>query len=322
MPNPLLSLLYTNKEQFISGQALANELGVTRAAVWKAIKALRADGYSIESSKAKGYRLISVPDLLTEREVPLGLMTERLGRNIVYFDSTDSTNTQAARLAHDGAPEGTLVIAETQTAGRGRLGRKWESPPGVNLYFTLILRPNIPPTDAPMITLASAVALVKATRALYNLPAAIKWPNDMLIDFKKCAGILTEMSAEPDRVRHVILGIGVDVNMERESFPEEIREISTSIYLSRKEKANRAELLRQFLFEMESIYAYICSNQKDKVLSEWRGLSCTLGKRVIVKGLWGECAGTARDIDGSGSLLIEKDGGEVVTVMSGDLLFI
>ena len=293
---------------------------MTRAAVWKAIEALRADGYYIESSKAKGYRLISVPDLLTEREVPLGLMTERLGRNIVYFDSTDSTNTQAARLAHDGAPEGTLVIAETQTAGRGRLGRKWESPPGVNLYFTLILRPNIPPTDAPMITLAAAVALIKATRALYNLPAAIKWPNDMLIDFKKCAGILTEMSAEPERVRHVILGIGVDVNMERESFPEEIREISTSIWLEQREKANRAELLRRFLFEMESMYAYICSNQKEKVFEGvWRGLSCTLGRRVTVKGLWGECAGVARDIDGSGSLLIENDGGEVMTVTSGDI---
>jgi BirA family biotin operon repressor/biotin-[acetyl-CoA-carboxylase] ligase len=321
MPNTLLSLLYTNKEYFISGQALADGLGVTRAAVWKAIEVLRADGYSIESTKAKGYRLVSVPDLLTEREVPLGLMTERLGRNIVYFNSTDSTNTQAARLAHDGAPEGTLVIAETQTAGRGRLGRKWESPPGVNLYFTLILRPNIPPADAPMITLAAAVALIKATRSLYNLPAAIKWPNDMLIDFKKCAGILTEMSAEPERVRHVILGIGVDVNMERESFPEEIRDISTSIRLEKGMRANRAELLRQFLMEMESIYAYICSNQKNKVLDEWRGLSCTLGRRVTVKGLWGECSGIARDIDGSGSLLIEKDGGEVVTVMSGDLFF-
>jgi BirA family transcriptional regulator, biotin operon repressor / biotin---[acetyl-CoA-carboxylase] ligase len=321
MPSPLLSTLYTNKEQFISGQALADGLGVTRAAVWKAVESLRADGYAIESSKAKGYRLVSVPDLLTEREIPLGLMTERLGRNIVYFDSTDSTNTQAARLAHDGAPEGTLVIAETQTAGRGRLGRKWESPPGVNLYFTLILRPDIPPSDAPMITLAAAVALIKATRALFNLPAAIKWPNDMLIDFKKCAGILTEMSAEPERVRHVILGIGVDVNMERESFPEEIRDISTSIRLEKGEKADRAELLRQFLTEMESIYAYICSNQKEKVLDEWRGLSCTLGRRVTVKGLWGECAGIARDIDGSGSLLIEKDGGEVVTVMSGDLYF-
>ncbi len=315
----LLDILYTNKKQFISGQAIANELGVTRAAVWKAIDALRADGYAIESSKAKGYKLMDVPDLLTEREISLGLDTKVLGRNVVYFDSTDSTNTQASRLAADGAPEGTLVIAEHQTAGRGRLGRKWESPSGVNLYFTLILRPKIPPTDAPMITLAAAVALTKAVRALYALPAAIKWPNDMLLDFRKCAGILTEMNAEPERIRHVTLGVGVDVNMSRDAFPEEIRDISTSIYIERGEKAGRAELLRRFLSEMEAVYGNIVSKEKEIVLDAWRSLSCTLGWGEPVWGLWGARAGIARDIDGSGSLVIEKDDGALENIISGDL---
>ncbi len=260
-------------------------------------------------------------DRVTERGILPGLATGRLGRRIIYFDSTDSTNARASKLASEGAPEGTLVIAEHQTAGRGRLGRKWESPPGVNLYFTLILRPEIPPAAAPMITLAAAAALTKAVRALYNLPAAIKWPNDMLIGFKKAAGILTEMNAEPGRVRHVLLGVGVDVNMTREMFPEEIRDISTSIYIARGEKANRAELLRRFLFEMETLYDNIVSGRKEVVLDAWRSLSCTLGRRVTVKGLWGERTGTATDIDGSGGLVIEDDGGKRETVISGDLFF-
>ncbi len=260
-------------------------------------------------------------DSVSEREILSGLETEFLGRHIVHFDSTDSTNTQALRLAGEGAPEGTLVIAESQTAGRGRLGRKWESPPGVNLYFTLILRPDIPPADAPMITLAAAAALTKSVRALYKLPAAIKWPNDMLIDFKKCAGILTEMNAEPGRIRHVLLGVGVDVNMTEDMFPEEIRKISTSIYLSRGERADRAGLLQRFLFEMEGLYGNIVSGRKEIVLDAWRNLSCTLGRRVTVRGLWGERTGTAMDIDASGSLVIEDDGGELDKVMSGDLYF-
>ncbi len=264
---------------------------------------------------------LETSDRVTEREVLLGLTTECLGRNIAYFYSTDSTNTQAARLAGGGAPEGTLVIAESQTAGRGRLGRKWESPPGVNLYFTLILRPEIPPANAPMITLAAGAALAKAVRALYNLPAAIKWPNDMLIEFKKCAGILTEMNAEASRIRHVLLGVGVDVNMTEDMFPEEIRDISTSIYIARGEKANRAELLRRFLSEMEALYDNIVSGEKEIVLDAWRSLSCTLGRRVTVKGLWGERTGTATDIDASGGLVIEDGGGKRETVISGDLFF-
>ena len=258
---------------------------------------------------------------VTEREISPGLTTKSLGRNIVYFDSTDSTNTQAERLAGEGAPEGTLVIAESQTAGRGRLGRKWESPPGVNLYFTLILRPEIPPAAAPMITLAAGAALAKSVRALYDLPAAIKWPNDMLIGFKKCAGILTEMKAESGRVRHVLLGVGVDVNMTKDMFPEEIRKISTSIYLSRGERADRAGLLRRFLMEMEGLYGNIVSGEKEVVLDAWRDLSCTLGRRVTVKGLWGERTGTAVDIDASGGLVIREDNGEAGTVVSGDLYF-
>ncbi len=260
-------------------------------------------------------------DLLTEREILPGLATDRLGRNIVYFDSTDSTNAQAARLAGEGAPEGTLTIAESQTAGRGRLGRKWESPPGVNLYFTLILRPEIPPAAAPMITLAAGAALAKSVRALYGLPAAVKWPNDALLHSRKFAGVLTEMNAGASRIRHVLLGVGVDVNMTEDMFPEEIRDISTSIYISRGEKADRAELLRLFLSEMETLYDNIVSGRREIILDAWRSLSCTLGRRVTVKGLWGEKTGTATDIDASGGLVIRGDDGEAGTVVSGDLFF-
>lgn len=318
----ILSFLYTHKDTYTSGQAMADGLGVTRAAVWKSIEALRASGYVIESAAAKGYKLISIPDLLTEREITLGLNTRVFGRRVIALDEVDSTNTFASRLAADGEPEGTLVVSESQTAGRGRLGRKWVSPHGVNILMSLILRPQIPPMDAPMTTLLAASALARAIKGLYGLPAAIKWPNDLLINGRKAAGILTEMSAEPDRVRHIILGVGIDVNMKRESFPREIRESSTSIMAELGHKAVRAELLRRFMEELEQSYGLFTSGDRKGILDEWRSHSCTLGKRVRVNTPRGEKAGVAVDIDDNGGLIIDTDGGSRETVTSGDVSFL
>lgn len=324
MPNPtdkILSLLIKQKDGYASGQAMAEKLGVTRAAVWKAIEALREASYGIESVRAKGYRLASVPDILGEREIQLGLKTKVLGRKIIYYPETDSTNTRASRLAAEGEPEGTVVVADSQTAGRGRLGRTWVSPPGVNIYLSLILRPPIPPAEAPLTTLAAAVASAKAVKGLYNIPCGIKWPNDLLINGKKAVGILTEMSAEPDMVRHIVLGIGFDVNMPREAFPPEIREISTSVMLEAGKKANRAELVRRFLEEFEAVYGLLVKGARDKILEKWRQNSVTFGRKVRVVGLKGEKTGIATDITGSGSLILENERGETEEITSGDVWF-
>ncbi|HLB25568.1 MAG TPA: biotin--[acetyl-CoA-carboxylase] ligase, partial [Nitrospirota bacterium] len=270
MINQVLSYLHRHTNDYSSGQAIADRLGVTRAAVWKAVEALRAEGYEIESARAKGYKLVSVPDLLTEREVRPGLKTKTLGRKIYSLGTVDSTNTYAARLAAEGEPEGAVVVSEYQTAGRGRLGRKWVSPPGVNICMSVILRPAIPPSEAPLVTLVAACALTKAVRGLYGLDAAIKWPNDLLLSGRKAAGILTEMSAEPERVRHIILGVGVDVNMPRDAFPGEIRDISTSIMLELGGQTSRAALIRRFLEELEHYYGLLVGGGRAEVLDDWR----------------------------------------------------
>lgn len=315
----VLSLLHENSGAYLSGQSIADGLGVTRAAVWKAIESLRADGYGIVSTPARGYRLESIPDLLGAREITLGLDTTLIGKTVHALSEVNSTNTYASRIAAGDAPDGTVVVADYQSAGRGRLGRRWESPRGVNIYTSIILRPNFPPTEAPFTTLIASIALVAAVRELYNLPAEIKWPNDMLISGKKSAGILTEMSAEPDRVRHIVLGVGVDVNMPASGFPEEIRGISSSIMLELGHKANRAELMRRFLEELERCYFMLLAGKRSELLDEWRSLTGMLGRRVRVTTLTDTLEGVALDLDPSGFLLIKKDDGSVYTVTSGDV---
>lgn len=325
MSNPadkILSFLIKQKDSYTSGQAMADSLGITRAAIWKAIENLRADGYEIQSVKAKGYRLKGVPDILGEREILPGLKTTVLGKKIIRLTDVDSTNTYAAKLAVDGEPEGTVVIAEHQTAGRGRLGRKWVSPPGMNIHASVILRPKVPPRDAPLVTFVAAVALARTVRELYNLDAGIKWPNDLLINGRKSAGILTEMSAEPELVRHIILGVGLDVNMPRDAFPKEIRDSSTSVMLELGgKKVNRAELLRRLLEELEKSYLMMVDGKRAEILDEWHSLSVTLGRNVKVTSLSGEKTGFARDIDSDGGLILEVDG-RVETLTSGDVGFI
>jgi BirA family biotin operon repressor/biotin-[acetyl-CoA-carboxylase] ligase len=317
----ILSFLIKKKDSFTSGQVMADSLGITRAAIWKAIENLRADGYDIESVKAKGYRLKGVPDIIGEREILPGLKTAILGRKIICLSEVNSTNTYASKLAVDGEPEGTVVVAEHQTAGRGRLGRKWVSPAGVNIYASIILRPKVPPRDAPLLTFVAAVALAHTVRGLYKLDAGIKWPNDLLINGRKAAGILTEMSAEPELVRHIILGVGMDVNMPRDAFPEEIKDLSTSVMLEVGKRLNRAELLRRFLEELEKSYLMMVDGKREEILDEWRSLSITLGRRVKVTSLSGEKVGFARDIDQEGGLILEVDGRNE-TVTSGDVGFI
>ncbi len=315
----ILRHLRSNPEPWTSGQQLSRELAVSRSAIWKHIRSLRRDGYEIESSPRKGYRLTAVSPRLLPGEIREGLRTRVLGRReIVFFVETDSTNTRAKALAASGAPEGTLVIAEHQTAGRGRKGRTWFSPSGRGMYLSVILRPRISPVQAPRITLIAGIAA--AEMLIDNFPGLdvhIKWPNDILVGGKKVAGILTEISSDMDEVGFVVSGMGLNVNAR--SFPRDIKAIATSIALETGKPSARAPLVRGFLEAYEQWYDAFLTNGADPVLKRWKSLSRTLGSRVLVDGTGGRITGIAKDIDQDGSLLVEDDQGTVVPIFSGDV---
>ena len=219
----ILGLLVDGGPDYVSGEALSGKLGLSRTAVWKVVNALRRHGYRIEAVPSRGYRLLEAPDRLTALEVLPLLETHDLGRTLHAFETVDSTNVVAFRLAVEGAEHGELVVAETQTNGRGRRGRRWSSPGHLNLYCSFVLRPELPPQRAPELTLLTAVAVAESLRAA-GVPADIKWPNDLLVAGRKVAGILTELSADLDRIHFVVVGIGINLNAGREDFPPELAE--------------------------------------------------------------------------------------------------
>ena len=307
-----------SKTGFVSGEELAKKLNFSRTAVWKHIKTLRQNGYSIEAIPSKGYRLTCVPDVILPDDVRKGLKTSVIGRKLHLLPETGSTNTLAASMAREGADEGTVVIAELQTGGKGRLGRTWTSPPG-NLYLSVVLRPDIPPYKAPLITLMGAVAVASTIREQLKLRAGIKWPNDIYFAGKKMGGILTEMSAEPDRIHHVVLGIGIDVNMDLNELPAEIRRMSTTLAVETGGKIDRTALLRQLLSELDRWYAKFLENETS-VLAEWRKLDITLGSRVSVAfGPGAVMEGIADDLDQEGRLVLRLKDGTLRTVAAGDV---
>lgn len=240
-------------DDYISGQELCNRFGVSRTAVWKAVNQLKEAGYEIEAVQNRGYKLIGIPDRLSKRELESIRKTQWAGCEIFYFPSIDSTNTKASQLAEEGYPTGTLVVAERQESGKGRRGRNWASPEGNGIFMTLILKPEINPNNASMLTLVAALAVSKAITKCTGRPAGIKWPNDIVMNEKKVCGILTEMSAQFDYVNHIVIGIGI--NVHNESFPEELSHMATSLYLESKEHFNRAALIEEILEQFEDYYA-------------------------------------------------------------------
>ena len=301
----------------ISGERLAVQLGLSRAAVWKRIHRLIAQGYAIEGSPRRGYRLLAVPDKLLPEEVLQGLKTRRFTGPVHHFETLGSTNDLAKELAAQGAPEGTLVVAETQTGGRGRLGREWNSPPGVGLYVSLVLRPMLPPMELPQITLTTAVAVVKAVRRVAGLAPGIKWPNDLLINGQKLGGILTEMETESDRIRHVVVGLGLNVN--NPGFPPGLKATATSLALAAGRKFSRVDLLKAWLEEFETLYDRFLNQEFAEILEEWKGAAVTLGRAVTVRQGPREISGQALDVAPDGALLLRTASGEVVRVTSGEI---
>lgn len=310
--------LLRRQEGFLSGEGIGRELSITRAAVWKGIKKLREEGYEIEAVTNRGYRLTNPETMYNKRELEQGLKTKTMGQTIYFYEETDTTNNRARELALEGAPEGTLVVAEKQTAGRGRRGKVWESPLGTGIWMSLVLRPQIAPTEASVLTLLCGLATAEAIEAETGLSAGIKWPNDILINGKKAVGILTEMDCEMSEVHFVIPGIGINVNTA--SFPPEIAEIATSLYLECGKTVSRRRLVHKVLERLEEHYeTFLRTGSFAAMLEDYRKHCITLGKEVHVLGREPFFA-EALDITPEGELLVRRaDNGKEEVVFSGEV---
>jgi len=303
----------------LSGTEISKALGISRSAIWKHIQSLRRAGYQIEAKPARGYRLIAVPAHPTQWEIQAGLGTERFGKDIYVFPEVNSTNVVAFRLALRGAQEGAVVLAESQTRGKGRVGRRWESPAGSNIYLSIILRPKIPPTKIPLITLMAAVACAEAIEETAGFIPTIKWPNDLLVGEKKLGGILTEADMEMDVINFVVVGLGVNCNMTRASFPPSIQDTATSLQEALGEKISRLLLIQAILRNMEQWYTILVQGQGGEIRRRWKELSQIEGKEVAVSFMGAVVKGTALDIDDDGVLLVQEGGGELKRVVAGDV---
>lgn len=303
---------------FVSGEAIAAKLNVSRTAVWKHINELRGSGYIIDSLPKSGYILKESPDLMLPCEIDAAIETKFIGRNVVWRTVLPSTNDLAKKLAADGAADGTVVIAEEQAAGRGRLSRAWYSPRSKGLWFSLILRPDFfLPSDAPKCTLLAAAAVIRAMKKA-DLHAGIKWPNDILYENKKLVGILTEMSAQMDGIDYIVVGIGINVNIGEAEFPAEVEKIATSLSIMKGEKISRIKFFADVLREFENLYLSVKENGFAPILAEWKKYSVTLGSDVEVIGVNERFFGRAEDIDETGALLVKTDSG-LKKVLAGDV---
>ncbi|PKM81393.1 MAG: biotin--[acetyl-CoA-carboxylase] ligase [Firmicutes bacterium HGW-Firmicutes-14] len=319
MKGDIILLLKKRYPEYVSGEEISSLLGVSRTAVWKHIRGLRDQGYRIESRSKVGYRLLESPDRLYEHELSGLLRTELIGKKIVYCESVDSTNNLARTLAQEGSPDGTVVIAEEQTGGRGRMGRSWYSPPGQGIWFTLILRPPVNPADAAKITMVSAVAAARGIREYTGLAAGIKWPNDILLSGRKAVGILTEMNAEIDRVNYLVVGIGININVDRGQVSSELAAALASLEEEAGRHLSRIELLAAILNDLDRLYREFIDGNFSQILIEWRKMSVTLGKLVKVTSLHDTDEGLAFDVDEEGALLLRKKDGSVRRILAGDV---
>ncbi len=315
----ILSFLADGGEDFTSGEILSGKLGLSRTAVWKHVEALRHKGYRIDALPARGYRLVLIPDRLSGLEVGPMLATHDLARTIHYEQQLESTNATAFRLAAEGAPHGEVVIAEAQTSGKGRRGRNWVSPGGLNLYASLILRPDLPPQRAPELTLVAAVALAETLREAGAPEAQIKWPNDVQIAGKKVAGILTELSSDPDRISFVILGVGVNLNSTAADLPEEVASLATSLGEARGAKVPRALFAAALFSRLEEWLDRHADEGFEPIRQAWKTLSSTLGQQVLVKTERSEFRAFAEDIDEAGALVVRREDGTLEKVIAGDV---
>ncbi len=312
----LLSLLRAG--EFVSGEAIAEALGISRAAVGKRVDGLKRRGFVVTAAPRRGYRLDGEPDTLTADVVGARLTTAWLGRTWRHLARVGSTNDEAARWARatPGAPAGAVVVADAQDAGRGRLGRKWHSPPGASLYLSVVLRPPLPPHRVPPLTLAAGVAVAEALLA-FDVTPALKWPNDVQLDGKKVAGILTEMSADLDRVHHLVVGIGVNLNVRE--FPDELAAIATSVALARGAAVARAEFAAALCARLEHWVDTFVADGALPVVAAWKQHARFFGKRVQVTAGRERVEGVAEELEDDGALRLRLDDGRSYRVVAGEV---
>ncbi len=316
----ILGALRGAEEGSVSGADLSQELGISRAAVWARIEELRRLGYEIEASPHHGYRLLNVPDVLHADYLLCLLSGNRvIGRDIRVFKETTSTNDLVEKLARDGVPEGVAVFAESQTKGRGRMGRRWISPAGKGLWFSVLLRPPLRPQAATQLTIMAATALVRAVLDQTGLDPRIKWPNDMLVNGKKVAGVLTELHAELDHIKYVILGIGVDVNLAFGEFPPELRKVATSLKAEAGRAVSRSQLAAAILRELDRDYARLVEHRFSEVADEWEDRCTTVGAQVQIRVGDRVVSGLAESLDDDGALLLRTEHGHLERIIGGDV---
>ena len=319
MRKSILNMLRNNANEYLSGEEISRQLSVSRTAIWKHMQTLKQSGYEIEAHPRQGYRLRSVPDRLLPDEIRDSLQTTMLGQHeIYYFDDIDSTNNEAKKQANLGCHEGAIVLSEAQNNGRGRIARSWFSPFGKGIWLSLILKPPFLPSDAPKCTLLAAVAVTKAIRSITKVQCGIKWPNDILYKGKKIVGILTEMNAEMDAINYIVIGMGINVNIDQDEFPEELRAIATSLSQASGQPIARLTLLQAILAELETEYNKVIQYGFSQMLDEWRQLSVTLGQTVDALGGSRQFSGVAIDIDQDGTLLVQTEE-KIERIIAGDI---
>lgn len=316
----ILKLLQENEGQFVSGERISEEMGITRAAIWKSIDALRKEGYEIESKTKLGYRLLASPDKATAENVGARISTEIVGRSIVYFESIDSTNNYAKQAALQGGEDGLVVIANEQTGGRGRSGRSFQSPPDKGLYLTALLCPKAAPAEVLSVTALAAVAVCNAVERTCGVRPGIKWTNDLILNGKKLTGILTEMGVEGESgaLQYVVIGIGVNANHEKSDFSDEVAEMATSLRMELGHPVSRAALAAALIEELDALYACL-GGDLSGYLEQYREDCVTLGKQVRILGSGAERTGEAVGIDDSFGLIVRREDGTLETIRSGEV---
>jgi BirA family biotin operon repressor/biotin-[acetyl-CoA-carboxylase] ligase len=319
MKTKILNILRNSKD-YVSGQAICDMLGVSRTAVWKCIQQLKEEGYEFDAINNRGYRIIKYPDLVTESEIESQLSTEDIVKSVVYFDELDSTNNEAKRCAENGAKDGTLYITECQTGGRGRRGRQWVSPAGTGIWMSLLIRPEIAPSHASMLTLVSAVAVAKAINEVLGDTAqcAIKWPNDIVVNHHKVCGILTEMSAEMSCMNFVVIGIGINVNTT--DFDSDISWMASSLKNEAGKDIKRSALVASFShYFTEYYHRFLKDENLSGIVDEYNEVLINRGNEVKILESTSEYTGIAHGINQLGELIVEKKDKTMVNIMAGEV---
>ncbi|MGH1567325.1 MAG: biotin--[acetyl-CoA-carboxylase] ligase [Nitrosopumilus sp.] len=318
----VLTFLQTHDTEYLSGQDLSDVLKISRVAIWKHIKKIQELGYAVESKQKRGYRLTANSDVLLPWEITTGLKTKIIGQRAYYFDSIDSTQNQALRMADNSTNNGTVIIAAKQTGGKGRAGRKWISPKG-GIWLSVILQPKFDISMVTLFPIASALALSNALEKTFKIYPELKWPNDLTIKDKKLAGILVDASLESNRIENLVLGVGInfDVNIKQ---IEKILKNTPNFYgvtslSQQKNKVKPIQLVRAFLIELEKIYNLLNTKQIEKILSEWTKRSSTIGKNVQLDTIEGKIKGKAVKIDNDGALIVSHNA-KLVRVLAGDVI--